>query len=97
VTWFWCEQDESGGCQRTLEAQPDRTTAAPGETLSVTVRGYDDQGRGVAVEGATVRLGSATAVSGPDGVAVLTVVDGGALHATKDGMVRAFPREVTMG
>jgi hypothetical protein len=97
VTWFWCEQDDSGGCQRTLEAQPDRTTAAPGETLSVTVRGYDDQGRGVAVEGATVRLGSATAVSGADGVAVLTVVDGGELRAEKDGMVRAFPREVTVG
>ena len=34
VTWFWCEQDDSGGCQRTLEARPDRTTAAPGETLT---------------------------------------------------------------
>jgi hypothetical protein len=97
VTWFWCEQDDSGGCQRTLEAQPDRTAALPGEQLRVTVRGYDDRGKGVAVDGATVRLGSATAVSGPDGVAVLTVVDGGRLEATKDGMVRAFPREVTVG
>jgi hypothetical protein len=97
VTWFWCEQNDSGGCQRTLEARPERTTAAPGEPLRVTVRGYDDRGKGVAVEGATVRLGSATAVSGPDGVAVLTVVDGGRLEATKDGMVRAFPREVTVG
>jgi hypothetical protein len=97
VTWFWCEQDDSGGCQRTLDARPERTTAAPGESLRVTVRGYDDRGKGVAVDGATVRLGSATAVSGPDGVAVLTVVDGGRLEATKDGMVRAFPREVTVG
>jgi hypothetical protein len=97
VLWFWCEQDDTGGCQRTLETQPDRTAALPGETLRVTVRGYDDQGRGVAVEGATVRLGSATAVSGPDGVAVLTVVDGGRLEAEKDGLVRAFPREVTVG
>jgi hypothetical protein len=96
VTWFWCEQDAAGGCQRTLEAKPDRTTAAPGEALRVTVRGYDDNGRGVAVEGATVRLGAATAVTGADGVAVLTVVDGGRLEATKDGMVRAFPREVTV-
>ena len=32
----------AGGCQRTLEATPDRTTAAPGETVRVTVRGYDD-------------------------------------------------------
>ncbi|HWM07816.1 MAG TPA: hypothetical protein VNO82_00675 [Solirubrobacteraceae bacterium] len=96
VLWFWCEQTSSGGCQRTLEATPDRTTAAPGETLSVTVRGYDDNGRGVLVEGATVRLGAATAVSGADGVAVLTVAGGGALQATKDGMVRAFPREVAV-
>jgi hypothetical protein len=96
VLWFWCEQTSSGGCQRTLEATPDRTTAAPGETLSVTVRGYDDNGRGVLVEGATVRLGSATAVTGADGVAVLTVAGGGELRAEKDGMVRAFPREVTV-
>ena len=32
--------------------------------VRVTVRGYDDQGRGVAVPGATVRLGSATATTG---------------------------------
>jgi hypothetical protein len=97
VTWFWCRQDDAGGCQRTLEATPDRTSALPGETLRVTVRGYDDHGRGVPVEGATVRLGAASAVSGADGVAVLTVVDGGRLEATRAGMVRAFPREVTVG
>jgi hypothetical protein len=97
VTWFWCEQDDTGGCQRTLEVQPDRTAAAPGETLRVRVRGYDDQGRGVAVEGATVRLGSATAVTGPDGVALLTVIDGERLEAFKAGLVRAFPREVAVG
>jgi hypothetical protein len=100
VTWFWCEQDDGGGCQRTLEARPERTTAAPGETLRVIVRGYDDFGRGVAVEGATVTLGSATAVSDPSGVAVLAVpAETGrhALQATRDGMVRAFPVEVTVG
>jgi hypothetical protein len=100
VTWFWCEQDDSGGCQRTLEARPERTTAAPGETLRVTVRGYDDFGRGVTVEGATVTLGSATTVSDASGVAVLTVpaeTGAHALQATRDGMVRAFPVEVTVG
>jgi hypothetical protein len=96
VIWFWCEQDETGSCQRTLEAQPDRTTAAPGEALRVHVRGYDDQGRGIDVEGATVRLGSATGSTGADGVAVLTVIDGGRLEATKEGMVRAFPRKVQL-
>jgi hypothetical protein len=100
VTWFWCRQDSSGGCQRTLELRPERTTAAPGETLRVTVRGYDDYGRGIAVEGATVTLGSAASVSGADGVAVLTVPpDAGEhqLEATRDGMVRAFPVEVAVG
>jgi hypothetical protein len=97
VTWFWCEQDDTGGCQRTLEARPDRTTAAPGETLTVTVRGYDDQGRGIAVEGATVTLGSASAVTDAAGTAVLTVAESGELEATRKGFVRAFPVEVTVG
>jgi hypothetical protein len=100
ITWFWCEQDQSGGCQRTLEVRPERASAAPGEALRVTVRGYDDQGHGVAVAGATVRLGSATAVTGADGAAVLTVPAAAGtlrLQASRDGMVRAFPREVTVG
>ena len=100
VTWFWCEQDDSGGCQRTLEARPDRTTAAPGETLTVTLRGYDDQGRGIAVAGATVTLGSATAISDAAGAAVLTVpAEPGEhrLEATRDGLVRAFPVEMNVG
>jgi hypothetical protein len=100
ITWFWCELQPSGSCQRTLEVRPARTTATPGEALSVTVRGYNDQGKGVAVQGATVRLGSATETTGADGVAVLTVpVTSGtlSLRATRAGMVRAFPRKVTIG
>jgi hypothetical protein len=102
VTWFWCEQDDDadGGCQRTLEVRPERTAAAPGEALRVTVRGYDDQGKGTVIEGATVRLGSATAVSDPDGVAVLTVpAETGEhpLEATRPPHVPAFPVEVTVG
>ena len=100
VTWFWCEQDSTGGCQRTLEVRPERDAVAPGETLNVTVRGYDDQGRGVAVEGATVTLGSATAVSDAAGAAALTVPAEPGEHrldAVRDGIVRAFPVEVTIG
>ena len=100
ITWFWCEQDDSGGCQRTLEAQPDRTTATPGEALSVNVRGYDDHGKSIAVEGATVTLGSASAVSDAAGIAVLTVnAERGKqrLEATRDGLVPAFPVVVTVG
>jgi hypothetical protein len=100
VTWFWCEQKRSGGCQRTLEVRPASASAAPGAVLRVTVRGYDDFGRGVAVGGATVRLGSATAVTDASGAAVLTVpATTGRLRlkARRAGMVRAFPRVVTVG
>jgi hypothetical protein len=100
ITWFWCELQSSGSCQRTLEARPERTSAMPGESLRVTVRGYDDQGKGVAVQGATVRLGSASAVTGGEGVAVVTVpAQSGTLRlrAERAGMVPAFPRGVAVG
>jgi hypothetical protein len=98
VLWFWCVQ--AGRCQRTLEVRAERTAAAPGEALRVTVRGYDDQGAGVAVAGATVRLGSASATTGADGSALLTVPSEpgrGRLQASRQGMVDAFPREVRIG
>jgi hypothetical protein len=97
LTWFWC-RNGTGGCQRTLEATPDSTTAAPGSPLRVTVRGYDDRGKGKAVAGATVTLGDAEATTGEDGVAVLTVPSGAAtlsLMAGKPGLVPAFPVEVS--
>jgi hypothetical protein len=100
VLWFWCTLQSSGGCQRTLDARSDRGSAAPGEALRVTVRGYDDFGRGVAVGGASVRLGSTTAMTGADGVATLTVPAAAGrtlrLGATRSGMVRAFPRKVAI-
>jgi len=100
ITWFWCELQQSGSCQRTLEVRPARTTANPGEPLSVTVRGYNDQGKGVGVQGATVRLGSATAITGIDGIAVLTVPQTSgrlSLYAKRAGMVSAFPTTVKVG
>ena len=96
VTWVWCHSG-AGGCQRTLEATPAATTAAPGSALRVTVRGYDDNGRGRPVAGATVRLGSATATTGADGVAVVTVPSGAAtlsLMASKTGLVPTHPVKV---
>jgi len=98
LLWFYCRQ-RATGCQRTLEAVPDRTAAAPGEVVRVRVRGYDDQGRGIPVAGATVRLGSASALSGPDGAAEITVPGPGrlALTAERAGMVASFPGEVRAG
>jgi hypothetical protein len=99
VLWFWCVKDSRDRCQRTLETSAP-ATAAPGAPVAVTVRGYDEAGKGVAVEGATVRLGGATAVTGADGVATVTAPAAVGRHdieATKAGLVLAFPRSVTVG
>jgi hypothetical protein len=98
VTWFWCVR--AGDCQRTLEVSPRRATAAPGTPLRVTVRGYDDLGRGAPVSGAAVRLGPATAVTAADGTATLTApaqTGDLPLEAEREGMVPAFPGEVRVG
>jgi hypothetical protein len=100
VLWFWCTLGSTGGCQRTLDARPDRTHAAPGESLTVTVRGYDDQGKGAPVAGATVHLGSATGLTGADGAATLTVPSAHGrlrVRAEHAGMTGGFPREVSVG
>ena len=92
VTWFYCRLRD-GGCQRTLtvDARPE-----PG-AVSVTVRGYDDEGRGVPVAGATVTAGSASAVSGADGSARLALPAGRhRLVAERDGLVRSFPERVVV-
>jgi hypothetical protein len=100
VTWFWCVLSSSDSCQRTLEVTPSAVTVEPGSGLLVTVRGYDDSGRGINVLGATVTLGAVKALTGTDGTATLTVpaTPGKRLRlgAAAAGMVDAFPREVTV-
>jgi hypothetical protein len=99
VLWFWCVKNPADSCQRTLETSGPRTVA-PGAPLTVTVRGYDEAGKGVAIEGATVRLGDATAVSGPGGLATVTAPAGAGnstVEASKPGLVPSFPRAVTVG
>jgi hypothetical protein len=98
VLWFWCVKDQADQCQRTLETSSARTVA-PGGALAVTVRGYDEAGRGVRVAGATVRLGGATAVTGADGVATVTAPAAGTyrVRAEKAGMVVAFGERVVVG
>jgi hypothetical protein len=98
VLWFWCVKDPADECQRTLETSSAGTVAA-GAPLAVTVRGYDEAGRGVRVAGATVRLGGATAVTGADGVATVTAPAAGTykLRAEKAGMVVSFGERVVVG
>ena len=97
VTWFWCVQ--AGNCQRTLGT---RVVAEPG-SLRITVTGYDDKGRGVAVAGASVgvRTAGSDAVvrvaTGPDGTVAVPARPGAAhtVTATRRGMIPAFPERVT--
>jgi hypothetical protein len=65
----------------------------------VTIRGYDDSGRGAPVAGALVRLGAAQALTGADGVATVTAPAAGVLRVTAEhaGMVRSFPERVVAG
>lgn len=90
VTWFYCRL-RGGGCQRTLEAP-----AQPGPGgITVRVLGYDDDGRGVPVEAATVDAGRTTALTGADGVANLAVPPGTyRVVAKKTGLVRSFAERV---
>lgn len=90
VTWFYCRL-QRGGCQRTLELE---WRAEPG-TLVATVRGYDDEARGVAVEGATVRAGGVSALTDASGEARLPLRAGRyRAVAEKDGLVRSFTERV---
>ncbi len=92
VTWFYCRLRD-GGCQRTLALH---ATAEPG-AVSVTVRSYDDEGRGVPVEGAMVSAGGVSAVSDAAGGARLLLSAGNhRLVAEKDGLVRSFPERVAV-
>jgi hypothetical protein len=91
VTWYYCRL-RAGGCQRTLGV---RASAEPGG-LVATVRAYDDEGRGMAVQGATVSAaGGASAVTGADGRARLALPPGAhRVVASKAGLVRSFAERV---
>jgi hypothetical protein len=93
VTWFWCDAEPGvEGCQRTLELKI--TGTAAGGIVHVRVRGYDNSGRGIAVEGATVTAAGVTATTDAAGEATLTLPFGRhAVVATKPGLVRSYPAE----
>src|SRR3954453_4238805 len=69
VTWFWCHVSaRDNGCPHTLVA----TVRGGKSSLRVTVRQYDDHGKGRLAAGATVHAGDASATTGTDGIAHLT-------------------------
>ena len=94
ITWFYCRL-QGQSCQRTLVTRA--TPTAPGQ-VTVTVRAYDDRGKSIPAANATVRSGTATAPTGDDGSAVLTLPAGThRVHAERAGDIRSFAEEVEVG
>jgi hypothetical protein len=89
VTWFYCVR--ATDCQRTLEV---RTSPMPGGIVA-TVRGYDDAGDGVPIEGATVSASGVTGLTATDGRVQMVLPPGThRVVARKDGLVRSFTERV---
>jgi hypothetical protein len=87
VTWFYGRM-RGGSFQRTLELTAKQSGTG---TVVLRVRGYDDDGRGVPVEGADVISRAGSAVTGARGEAVLNVPPGSyVLRARKRGLVPSF-------
>jgi hypothetical protein len=98
VLWFWCNAF-AGGCQRTLDIAPSATTISPGAVVDVTVTGYDNEGRGAAIVGATATLGSDFASTGAGGNAALIAPRAPgryALSASRRGLVPSFPETIVV-
>lgn len=93
VTWFYCTL-RGGSCQRTLGVI---AASTGGGTVAVRVRGYDDEGRGRPVEGATVATRGASTTTDASGRATLALAPGThTLRAAKAGFVRSFGERVTV-
>jgi carboxypeptidase family protein len=89
VTWFYCVRAED--CQRTLEV---RATPTAGGIVA-TVRGFDDGGDGIPIEGATVTASGVSAQTAADGRVQIALPPGThRLVARKDGLVRSFTERV---
>jgi hypothetical protein len=89
VTWFYCVR--AADCQRTLEV---RTTPTAGGIVA-TVRGHDDAGHGVPIEGATVTASGVNGLTAADGRVQMALPPGThRLVARKDGLVRSFTERV---
>jgi hypothetical protein len=98
VLWFWCNAS-GGACQRTLDVAASATSVSRGGRLSVTVTGYDNEGRGRPVAGAIATLGSDSASADSSGRAALIAPSApGAysLAASRAGLVPSFPETIVV-
>lgn len=89
ITWFYCVR--ATDCQRTLEL---RVTQVDGGIVA-TVRGFDDAGDGIPIEGATVTAAGVTGLTSADGRVQMALPPGThRVVARKDGLVRSFTERV---
>lgn len=89
ITWFYCVR--AGDCQRTLEVRTAPTTGG----IVATVRGYDDAGVGIPIEGASVKASVVTGLTSADGRVQLALSPGThRVVARKAGLVRSFTERV---
>ena len=92
LVWFWCTR--ASACQRTLALTISGNRLSAGNRVTVT--GYDDNGHGRRIAGATVHLDATTVTTAADGTATVTVTPGRhTVYATKTGLVQSFPTVVT--
>lgn len=95
LVWFWCAAVGSG-CERTLGISAP-ASVAPGARMTVSVLGYDNEGRGSAMSGARVSIGGTAAVTGSAGTVTFRMPSRAALYtvrATRPGSVPSFPAVV---
>ncbi len=100
VLWFWCVMTAAGGCQRTLGLTLSSDRAAPASPVTVTVAGYDNEGRGAPVAGAAVTVEGVRASTDAAGRATLSAPRAGGRHlvsASRPGLVPAFPVALSVG
>jgi hypothetical protein len=98
VLWFWCVAS-GGGCERTLEAAPSVSVVPHGGPLTVTVSGYDNEGRPTPIAGAIVTLGSDFASTGAGGRASLIAPAASGTYtvsAHKQSLVPSFPETIVV-
>ncbi len=100
VLWFWCVMTASGGCQRTLGLTLSAARTAPGTAVTVMVTGYDNEGRGAAVAGASVTVEGSHATTDAAGRATLSAPPTRGSHlvgASRPGLVPSFPVALSVG
>jgi len=98
VLWFWCHA-YAGGCERTLDVAASTTTVSRGSSLTVSVTGHDNEGRGAPVAGAIVTLGSDFASTGASGRTTLIAPSTPGRYtvsAARGGLVPSFPETIVV-